>query len=406
MQLVERTIIKQNHQNYKELDHLAFLSKNLYNIANYLIRQEYIINGNYWNYNKVQKLLQNQVDYQALPAKVSQQVLRVLDKNWDSYFAAIYSYNQDPSKFKARPKLPKYKHKTEGRNLLTYTRQAISKPEVIKNQTILLSKSNVKIQTGVNYEAIAQVRIIPKLNYYVMEVVYERDQANLTLDKNQIAGIDLGVNNLATVTSNKIGFQPIIVNGRPVKSINQYYDKQKAKLQSKLKDKKSSKRIQRLATKRSFKVDDYLHKTSRFIINYLIENQIGKLIIGNNKGWKQSINLGKKNNQTFVQIPYFQLINMLKYKAELVGIEVIVTEESYTSQASFFDLDDIPKYQKGIKHSFRGKRIKRGLYQSSSGKKLNADCNGSLNIIRKVVPDAFGNGIEGVVVHPIKVTLN
>lgn len=159
------------------------------------------------------------------------------------YFAVIYSYNQEPSKFKARPKLPKYKHKIEGRNLLIYTRQAISKPEVIKNKIVLLSKSKVKIKTGISYESIAQVRIIPKLNYYVIEVVYERDQVDLALDKNQIAGLDLGVNNLATVTSNKIGFQPIIVNGRPVKSINQYYNKQKAKLQSQLKDKKPVKRF-------------------------------------------------------------------------------------------------------------------------------------------------------------------
>lgn len=136
-------------------------------------------------------------------------------------------------------------------------------------------------------------------------------------------------------------------------------------------------------------MDDYLHKTSRFIIDYLIKNQIGKLIIGNNAGGKQNINLGKKTNQTFVEIPYLKLINLLKYKAELVGIEVIITEESYTSKASFFDFDDIPKYQAGIKHSFSGKRVKRGLYKSSSGKKLNADCNGSLNIIRKVVPRRF-----------------
>ena len=194
------------------------------------------------------------------------------------------------------------------------------------------------------------MRIIPKVNYYVIEVVYESQQVKLNLPEHQVASVDLGVNNLATVTSNKKGFQPIIINGRPVKSINQFYNKKKAQLQSLLKDGQSSDRIQRLSTKRNFKISDYLHKASRYIINRLIENDIGTLIIGNNPNWKQGINIGKKNNQNFVQIPFFQFIEQLKYKAELVGIKVIVHEESYTSKASFLDLDDLPIYQKGVKH--------------------------------------------------------
>ena len=146
--------------------------------------------------------------------------------------------------------------------------------------------------------------------------------------------------------------------------------------------------------------------TSRYIINRLIENQIGILVIGNNPNWKQDINLGKKNNQNFVQIPFFKLIEQLKYKAKLVGIKVIINEESYTSKASFLDWDDLPVYEKGVKHRFSGKRVKRGLYKASNGIKYNADVNGSLNILRKAVPNAFSNGIEGVVVHPVKVTLN
>ena len=406
MQLVERTIIKQNHPNYKSLDHLAFLSKNLYNIANYIVRQEFINNGNYLDYNKVQKFLQNQVDYQAIPAKVSQQVLILLDKNWQSFFRANTAYNECPDQFKARPKLPKYKHKTKGRNILVYTRQAISKPKLVKNNQILLSKSNLFFSSKIKYDSLHQVRIIPKLNYYVIEVVYECQQVKLDWEENQVASLDLGVNNLATVTSNKKGFQPVIINGRPVKSINQFYNKKKAKLQSLLKATKSSNRIQRLSTKRNLKIDDYLHKASRYIINHLIENKLGTLVIGNNPNWKQGINIGQKNNQNFVQIPFFKLIEQLKYKAKLVGIKVIVNEESYTSKASFLDLDEIPIYQKGVKHRFSGKRVKRGLYKASNGFKYNADVNGSLNILRKAVPNAFSNGIEGVVVHPIKVTLN
>ena len=404
MQLVERTIIKQNHTHYKSLDHLAFLSKNLYNIANYIVRQEFIKNRNYLNYNQVQKLLQNQVDYQAIPAKVSQQVLILLDKNWQSFFQANIAYNESPAKFKARPKLPKYKHKTQGRNVLVYTRQAISKTQLLKNKKILLSKSNLLFPSKINYENLHQVRIIPQLNYYVIEVVYEKEEVEKKQSRNQIASVDLGVNNLATVTSNKKGFKPIIINGRPVKSINQFYNQKKAQLQSLLQS-KSSKKIQKISTKRNFKIEDYLHKASRYIIDYLSKNEIDTLVIGHNPDWKQEINIGKKNNQNFVQIPFFKLIQKLKYKAELVGIKVIIHEESYTSKASFFDLDSIPVYGKGVKHSFSGKRIKRGLYQASNGIKYNADINGSLNILRKVVPNAFSNGIEGVVVHPRLINL-
>jgi putative transposase len=250
------------------------------------------------------------------------------------------------------------------------------------------------------------VRIVPRLNYYVLEVVYAQAETNLNLAKSNIAAVDLGVNNLATVTSNKKGFIPFIINGRPVKAINQFYNQKKARLQSQLKGSKTSKKIQKLSTKRSLKIEDYLHKASRYIVNHLIENNIGTLVIGHNPDWKQGINMGAKNNQNFVQIPFSSLIQKLQYKAELVGISVIIQEESYTSKSSFLDLDEIPNFCQGIKHKFSGKRIKRGLYQSSNGRKYNADVNGSLNILRKVVPNAFSNGIEGVVVHPIKVTLN
>ncbi|NEQ35363.1 MAG: IS200/IS605 family element transposase accessory protein TnpB [Okeania sp. SIO3I5] len=406
MQLVERTIIKKNHPNYKSLDALAFLSKNLYNMANYIVRQEFINKGNYLDYNKVQKLLQSGADYKAIPAKVSQQVLILLDQNWQSFFQAIRAYNQCPSKFKSPPKLPKYKHKQKGRNILVYTKQAISKLQLVKNKKILLSKSQLFFDSKINYDSLQQVRIIPKLNYYVIEVVYESVEVKLDLSESDVASVDLGVNNLATVTSNKKGFQPFIINGRPVKSINQFYNYKKGKLQSELNQTKSSNRIKRLSTKRNFKIDDYLHKTSRYIINHLISWEIGVLVIGNNPNWKQSLNLGKKNNQNFVQIPFFKLIEQLKYKAKLVGIKVIINEESYTSKASFLDWDDLPVYQKGVKHRFSGKRVKRGLYKASNGVKYNADVNGSLNILRKAVPNAFSNGIEGVVVHPVKVTLN
>ena len=215
-----------------------------------------------------------------------------------------------------------------------------------------------------------------------------------------VAGIDIGLNNLAAVTSNVKDFQPIVVNGKPLKKINAYYHKKCSVLQSKLpKKQKTSSIIRKITNKRNFKIDDYLHKASRLVINYLAANQIGTLVIGHNDKWKQSINLGKRNNQNFVSIPFNRFISMLKYKAELIGIKVIITEESYTSKCSFIDSEPLSKQSE-----YKGKRVKRGLFRSQSGILINADCNGSGNIVRKVVPNAFVEAIQGVVVPPVSIT--
>lgn len=404
MQLSERHVINQNHKHFKEIDNLCFLSKNLYNAANYIIRQEFIKNHKYLNYNVIQKQLQNQVDYKALPAKVSQQILMILDKNWKGFFEATKSYNKHPGKFSGRPKLPNYKDKLKGRNIIVYTSQAVSKSSLVKKGVIKPSKTNIELKSEIIYTDLAQVRIVPKLNHYVVEVVYNYPITDIGLDKNNVAGIDLGLSNLATLTSNVSNYVPKIINGNPLKSINQFFNKTNAKLKSIL-GSKTSKRLQRLNTKRNFKIDNYLHKVSKLIINNLVENNIGTLVIGNNDNWKQNINIGKRNNQNFVQIPFEKLIHQLTYKGKLVGIDVIVTEESYTSKASFLDLDTVPTYKKGIKHTFSGKRIQRGMYKSNSGRLINADCNGSYNIIRKAIPNAFAKGIEGVVVHPVRLNL-
>lgn len=301
--------------------------------------------------------------------------------------------------------MPKYKDKVRGRNVLVYTAQAISKKALNKENIINPSQTSIRIKTSVKYQDLAQVRIVPKLNHYIVEVVYSvLVNGENELDRSKIAGIDLGLSNLATVTSNIEKFQPIIVNGKPLKSINQYFNKIKAGFQSIVK-KGSTRNIQKLCTKRNLKVDDYLHKASRFVINHLVFDGIGTLVIGKNNTWKQELNIGKRNNQNFIQIPHDRFVHQLKYKAELVGIDVIITEESYTSKASFLDLDVIPTYQKGIQHTFSGKRIQRGLYKSKSGKLINADVNGSYNIIKKAIPNAFSNGIEDVVVHPVRLNL-
>ncbi len=193
-----------------------------------------------------------------------------------------------------------------------------------------------------NKQNINEVRIIPRLNYYVVEIIYEQPIQQL-VNSEAIAGVDVGLNNLAAVTSNQKGFKPFLINGKPVKAVNNFYNKKKAELQSHLKgNRKTSNRIQRLSTKRGFKIDDYLHKSSRFIINQLVESNISTLVIGKNENWKQEINIGKVNNQNFTSVPHARFIEILIYKAQLVGIKVVITEESYTSVASFLDGDSLP----------------------------------------------------------------
>lgn len=407
MQLVERHIINKNHSLFKQIDATAFLSKNLYNKANYIIRQEFICTSkekaagtrekaNWIRYNEIQKTLQNSndFDYTQLPSKVSQHVLQLLDKNWKSFFAAIRDYKKHPDNYTGRPKLPHYKNKVSGRNILIYTIQAISKTQ-LKKGIVLLSGTKISVQT--QQKDIQQVRIVPKPGHYIIEVIYKKEVTNLELDKNKIAGIDLGLNNLGTVTSNQ-NVVPLVINGRPLKSINQYYNKKRAKLQSYVGD-KTSNRLIALTNKRNRMVDNYLHNASRTIVNHLILNGIGTLVIGKNKQWKTEINIGKRNNQAFVNIPHARFIDMIKYKCELVGITVFITEESYTSKCSFIDFELIQKHE-----TYAGKRVKRGLFISKEGIKINSDCNGSGNIIRKVIPTAFdGYGIQGVVVHPVRV---
>ncbi|MEG4862196.1 MULTISPECIES: RNA-guided endonuclease InsQ/TnpB family protein [unclassified Microcoleus] len=412
MQLAERHIIKSTEHRFAPIDELAFKSKNLYNSANYVIRQSFVYGWGYVNYNEMNRLMKSHQAYKAMPAKVSQQILMILDKNWKSFFEAVKAYKIDSSKFTGRPKLPKYKDKVKGRNILVYTIQAISSKQ-LKKGIIKLSGTEILIKTKVNPDRICQVRLVPKCDSYIVEVIYNactersRSEPESTVsDDKFIASIDLGLNNLVALTSNQPGFIPLLINGRPLKSINQFYNKRKAQLQSQLKgSRKSSPRIQRLTRCRHQKVDNYLHHTSRLIVDILVAGQIGTLVIGKNAQWKSEINLGKQNNQNFVGIPHNLVIEMLEYKAKLVGIKVIVQEESYTSKSSFMNLDPIPVYghigADGV--VFSGKRIKRGLYKTSVGKLINSDINASYNILRKAIPNAFSNGIESCVVQPRRV---
>ncbi len=415
MQLVEKHIIRRSDPRYTAIDAECFASKNLYNAALYEIRQAFIHQHRYLNYQAMDKRMQQHEAYKVLPAKVAQQVLRLLEKNWKSYFAALAAYEAAPSKFRARPKLPSYKDKTKGRNVLIYTMQAVSRSKrTLGRKIIQLSGLDLTVKTRQDPQSIAQVRLVPKSGFYVVEVIYEQEEKQIAVDLKLVAGVDLGVNNLVALTSNKAGFVPVIVNGRGLKSTNQFYNKRRAELQQALRRKGSTRRLEKLTHQRNRRIEHDLHTVSRFVIDLLVAEGIDTLIIGKSDGWKQEINLGKRTNQQFVQIPHAQLIQMLTYKAELVGIRLLLTEESYTSKASFLDADLLPVYapDQTTVPCFSGKRIKRGLYQASDGRLINADCNGSYNIIRKVAPDAFG--LEGVedgerrvhlpVVHPVRLS--
>lgn len=332
--------------------------------------------------------------FKALPAKVAQQTMIWLDKAWQSFFAAIKEWGKHPGNFTGRPALPKYKDKQAGRNILVYTIQAISKP-LLRIGQIKLSGLSFHLKT--KQKNVDCVRIVPRKGFYVIEVIYTVALKPASVDQSLIAGIDLGVNNLAVVAANKPGFMPLVVNGRPLKSINQFYNKRKADLQKYLPGKReTSNQIIDLSNKRTRRVNHYLHGASRRIIDHLVKHGIGTLVIGKNDFWKQEVNTGKQNNQNFVNIPHARFIEMLTYKCELVGIQVIIHNESHTSKCSFLDNEPICHQD-----HYAGRRIKRGLFRSATGKLINADLNGALNIIRKVIPAAFGEGIEGVVVHPV-----
>jgi putative transposase len=403
MQLVEQHIISRDDPRFAVIDAAAFASKNLWNAADYLVRQSFIHEQVYLDNVKVFHLIKYHEAYRALPRKVSNQVLIQLHKAWKACFEAIQEWREHPEKFLGRPKLPKYKHKEQGRNLLVYEMGAISK-RALKRGMISLSGLGDLVNTLQTRESIDQVRIVPRSGYYIVEVVYQKAHERASVDPKVIAALDLGVNTLAALTSTKQGFIPLLITGRPLKSLNQHYNKQRAHHQSRLAkaNRFTSRQLDRITTKRTRRVNHYLHTESRRIIDRLVEEGIGTLVIGKNPLWKQGVGMGRKNNQQFVQLPHARFIEMLRYKTELVGITVVVVEESYTSKASFLDLDEIPTYdpERKEKPHFSGRRERRGLYRASDGRRINADINGSYNIMRKAFPNSFGQGIVGAAVHP------
>jgi putative transposase len=311
--------------------------------------------------------------------------------------AALKAWQAEPNKFNGRPRLPGYKHKTAGRNLLVYPEKAFFVKALRQG---LLKLSGLGAVGHTRQRAIDQVRIVPHTSHYTIEVVYTTTlQPAEGLQPDLVAGADLGVDTLLALTSNKPGFVPLLVSGRPLKSINQGYNQRRAALQSQLPaGQHTSRRLEAITDKRNRRIRTELHRCSRLVINKLVEEGIGTLIIGKNEGWKQALELGKRNNQNFVSIPHAQFIDMLTYKARLVGIQVKLCEESHTSTCSFLDLEQVCHHE-----VYAGKRVTRGLFRASDGRTLQADVNGSYNILRKVVPNAFADGIGAAVVQPVRV---
>ena len=370
IQLTQQIIVSNKSDKFAPLDELCFLSKNLYNVTLYHIRQYYKETGKYLSYNKLAKELSdsNNLDYRAMPyAQSAQQVLRQVDSQYKAFYASIKSKKMQGKKVR----LPKYKDKENGRNIFVYTNQCAK----VSNGVVHLKTKRGILAFKTAADKIQQVRIVPRDNHIIVEIIYNKE-CEAKQDNNRYASIDLGLDNLCTLASNTT--QSIIVDGKHLKSVNHHYNKTKAKLQSKLQQgRHSSKRISRLTLRHNRKIKDYIHKVSKKIVEYMEANSLNTLFVGKNVGWKDSINLGRTNNQNFVSIPYNMLIQMLEYKCKLAGINFVIVNEAYTSKCSFLDREKISKHD-----SYAGRRVKRGLFISSSGIMINADVNGSLNIMR------------------------
>jgi putative transposase len=328
--------------------------------------------------------------------RVARNVLRTLDANWLSFFSCIKKWKENKSLFNGKPNLPKYLDKN-GKFTAIFTENSILVKN--KNGEIGLSQTNIRIKPKTNGKII-EIQLIPLKNKkFKLCIYYDYKENQLKKDNSRYCSIDLGVNNLMTLTSN-VGLQPLIINGRPLKSINQYYNKILSKLKSELpKNVFKSLKINKLTYKRNLKIEDYLHNASKYVIDYCIKNELNTIIIGYNELWKQKSNMSKKNNQNFVSIPFYKLINMIEYKCKMNGLNVIKHEESYTSKCSSIDLELIKKQE-----VYLGKRIKRGLFKTKNGLIINADVNGSLNILRKAIPNViFTNGIEDCAVNPKRI---
>ena len=388
---VKQQVKHLSKEDYLSIKELCRSAKNLTNEAIYNVRQYYFTEGEFLKYEKNYTLLKNSPNYRTLNSNMAQQILKEVDGSFKSFFRLLKLAKQGKYAFRDC-KLPHYLPK-DG-----YTTLVIGFVRLSGNKLILpFSNSFKKTHKPVEItippvlldKKVKEIRIIPKANarFFEIQYIYEAECMQRNLNPNHALALDLGVSNLVTaVSSNGKSF---IIDGRKLKSINQWFNKENARLQS-IKDKqhfgrKTTNRQKAIARDRNNKVNDYMNKAARKVIDYCITNDIGTLVAGYNETFQRNTHIGKQNNQNFVNIPYGQLRDKLEYLCELNGIVFLKQEESYTSKASFWDKDDIPVYNADNPgdYIFSGNRIHRGLYRTASGKTFNADVNGALNIMRK-----------------------
>lgn len=396
VQRVEQTRIDRSHPNWKACHLLCSRARKLGNGATYILRHRV--------FDKLPPLSRKELDnelkekypnnYRIMPSAASaQRQGQIIAKEFKSYAKARGEYKKHPEKFEGEPNLPGYKDKYRtfcvGRNGYKIQNNLLM---ITGGEQIGFHPLPVRCCENQPFNARAEetvcgdLRIVPKGNCFMMEVTYTKQKKFVKLDYKQAACLDIGVNNFVTIITTKPGIKPALIKGGVLKSINQRYNKQAAKLRAK----EQYAHIRVKGDRRSRQINDMMHKISRSVVNFCVDNQLGTIVIGYNKSWKQEANLGRRNNQNFVMLPHSRFIDMITYKAEEQGIRVIAREESYTSKASSLDFDPIPTYgDKSEKQNFSGRRIKRGLYQAKDGRLLNADVNGAINIGRKEFGDEW-----------------
>ena len=447
----ERHIIKRNHILYSKFGEITFASKNLYNLSNYYMRQVFIIcdkiknnipvnneqtkfleeiNKKVNDYNKFKEnnsknkskeikklnffdadnksikydflnfLMKNTPEYKDLYAQISQQCLKLLEKNWKSFFSSIKDWKKNPAKYSGKPKLPKYLKKN-GKNIVILTNQLVKYHD---NELFFPPRiGNFKFKTRINGK-FQQVRVLPRNNLFVIEIVYRKQVPEFKKNNGKYVGVDLGVNNLAALTNSE-NILPVLISGKKAKSINQYYNKKLSfyrKVVKQMNNKEWSNKMGKITLKRNSIMKDCFHKASKSIVDYALSCGANTVVIGYNQGWKTNVNMGKKVNQAFVGLPHKTLVEQIRYKCEEHGINVELPDERYTSGTSFLD------NEKPVKELYdKKRRVRRGLFKSNAGKFINADINASLQIIKKVSPDAFnkGHGVEDCGFNPVKVVL-
>ena len=405
MDLTEKEIIYSTDERFDLIKELCHLSKNLYNASLYDVRRYYFETKLYrtWQSQRPIFTKNHNPDYYALQSHLAGEVLMQVGRQFIGFFN---------NKSNKKKRIPRYKDKN-GYNIITFPKITISKQiefdETKQIYTYTLCKKSYHLKIQSTKPNVKMVKFVYDENNDLIKCfkIYENEHPKFKKDNSRYFSIDPGLNNIVSIYNN-IGIRPLLYNGRPIKSINQYYNKINAKLRSELPTNiKSSKKLKQLSFKRSNKIDYEMHKISNHIINEAVKNNISKIFIGNNIGWKNEINTGRRNNQNFVNIPHTKLFNQLLYKGLLKGIEIIFTEESYTSKANFFDKDELPVYGESDNHKFSGRRIKRGLYKDSKGNLWNADLNGAATIMRKCSDKSYKNirKTKELMKKPILVTL-